>query len=123
MLDYGRRMETLQIARLWAAAAWADGKVHPAEAAALRRFIEASEDLDGAGKQAAHDLLVSNPRVDLGELERLSKDAKEGVYRAALGIVRLDGSVTPDEVEWLKALRARLALDEALLQRIEREAR
>ena len=116
------RRETLQIARLWAAAAWADDKLHPAEAAALRRFIEASDDLGDEERHAALDLLSKKPDVEVGEIDQLEKDARQGVYRAALGIVRLDGAVTTDEIEWLAELRNRLKLDATTVDRIDREA-
>jgi hypothetical protein len=53
----------------------------------------------------------------------LSRDAREGVYRAALGIVKLDGQVTDDERAFLVRLRAATDLDAATLARIEGEPR
>lgn len=116
-------MESLKIARMWAAAAWADGKLHAREAEALRRFIDASDDLSADARAAALALIDAAPAVDLAEVKALSKDAREGVWRAALGIVRLDGKVTPDEEEWLGRLCAQLGLDAATIDRIRREAR
>ncbi len=112
-------MDSLLIVRLWAAAAWADGKMHPAEAAALRRLIDAS---DGIDKDKALELLKSAD-VDVNEVKQLSPDAREGVYRAALGIVKIDGQVTDDERAFLARLRAAIELDEATLARIEAESR
>jgi|SRR5579859_579574 len=112
-------MDSLLIVRLWAAAAWADGKMHPAEAAALRRLIDST---DGIDKQAALQLLDSAD-VDINEVKQLSTDAREGVYRAALGIVKLDGVVTDDERAFIARLRAAIELPEATLARIEAEAR
>ena len=114
-------METHTIVRLWAAAAWADGVLHPAEAAALRRLIDASDDLDADGRAQALALLDSPPDVKVEEVLKLGPAAREGVYRAALGIIRLDGRVTADEEEWVSKLRARLGLDEATLKKIEAE--
>ena len=112
-------MDSLQIVRLWAAAAWADGKMHPAEAAALRRLIDSSEGLD---KDKALALLDSAD-VDVNEVKRLPAEAREGVYRAALGIVKLDGEVTDDERAFIARLRDAVDLDEATLARIETENR
>jgi tellurite resistance protein len=106
---------------MWAAAAWADGKMHPKEADALRRLIEAS-DLDAESRKQALGLLES-ANVAPEEIRGLSRDAREGVYRAALGIVKLDGKVTDDEREFLARLRAATDLDAATLQRIEAEPR
>ena len=116
------RMDSLQIVRLWAAAAWADGKIHPAEAAALKRLIEASDDLDAERRASALQLLESAD-VDVAEVKLLPSDAREGVYRAALGIVKLDGQVTDDERAFLARLREATGLDAAALARIESEPR
>jgi tellurite resistance protein TerB len=114
-------METSTIVRLWAAAAWADGVLHPAEAAALRRLIDASDDLGGERRAEALALLDGPPDVKLDEVQALGPVAREGVYRAALGIVRLDGKVTADEEEWVAKLRNRLHFDETILKKIEAE--
>lgn len=115
-------MESLQIARIWAAAAWADDKLHPKEAEALRRFIDASSDLDAESRQAAFALLDHKPAVELAEVERLHPDARQGVLRAALGIVKLDGKVTPDEEAWLARLRAQLGLEQTTVAKIQNES-
>jgi uncharacterized membrane protein YebE (DUF533 family) len=120
---YPEAMESFRILRLWAAAAWADGKLHPAEAAALRRLIDASDDLGGEERAAAFRLLDAAPDVDLAEVTRLPPVAREGVYRAALHIVQLDGKVTDDERLFLARLKARLDLDAATIARIETEQR
>ncbi|HEY3358438.1 MAG TPA: tellurite resistance TerB family protein [Polyangia bacterium] len=112
-------MDSLRILRLWAAAAWADGELHPAEAAALRRFIEASDDLSADARREAFRLLDGPTAVDVDEVRALRPEAREGVYRAALDIVRLDRKVTPEEEGFLERLRRVLDLDEAVLARIE----
>lgn len=113
----------MQILRLWAAAAWADGKLHPAEAGALERLIEASEELTGEERREAARLLDAAPSVDVSEVKGLRPEAREGVYRAAIGIVRLDGKVTAEERAFLSRLRGVLDLDEATIARIEAESR
>ncbi len=116
-------MDSLRIFRLWAGAAWADGHLHPTEEAALRRFLEASSELRTDEKKQAYSYLEAPLTVDPAEVKRLNSDAREGVYRAALGIVRLDRIVTSEELEWLGRLRTHLDLDAALIQRIEAEQR
>lgn len=117
-------MDSLRILRLWAAAAWADGELHPAEAAALERLIEASDDLAPDERLEAQRLLGAPPAdVDPDEVRRLRPAAREGVYRAALGIVRLDGKLTDGESAFLGRLRAALDLDPATIARIESERR
>ena len=112
-------MDSLRTLRLWAAAAWADGVLHPTEAAALKRLIEASDDLGAEERKAALHLLDSPPPVDVGEVRALRPEAREGVYRAALDIVRLDRVVAPEEEAFLTRLRQVLDLDEKILARIE----
>ena len=114
-------MESLTIMRFWAAAAWADGVLHPAEAAALRRLIEASDDLDEDARREALSLLQQPPAIEADEVRKLRPAWREGVYRAALGIVRLDRVVSAPETAWLERLRASLDLDPATLERIEAE--
>lgn len=117
-------MESLRIIRLWAAAAWADGQLHPAEAAALRRLIDASDDLSETERAEASELLRSPPPAGtVAEVRSLRPVAREGVYRAALGIVRLDRKVTGDEELFLSRLRAALDLDPQTVARIEAEHR
>jgi tellurite resistance protein len=112
-------MDSLLIVRMWAAAAWADGKMHPTEAAALKRLIEASEGID---KEKALELLNSAD-IDINEVKQLPADAREGVYRAALGIVEIDGEITDEERAFIARLRTAIDLDEATLRRIESEPR
>jgi len=113
-------MDSLRILRLWAACAWADGKMHPAEAEAIERFIAASDFTDAELVQA-RALLSVPPEVKAEQVRELSPDAREGVYRAARGIVKLDRIVTDDELAFLSRLRAALDLDEAIIARIESE--
>ncbi len=115
-------MDSVRILRLWAACAWSDGELHPAEAQALERFIEASDDMSPDDRLAARALLSSAPDVDVDEVRGLSAEAREGVYRAARGIVKLDRKVTDEERAFLARLRGALDLDEATIAAIEAEA-
>ena len=114
-------MDSLRTVRLWAAAAWSDGNLHPAEAAAIERFIDASGDLTGYDRSHAVALLTAAPDIQVDEVRRLPAEAREGVYRAARRIVRLDRKVTDEERAFLAKLRAALDLDEATIARIEGE--
>jgi len=116
-------MDSLRIFRMWAAAAWADSHLHPTEEAALRRFIEASGDLTSDERKQAFSYLEKPLTVDPSEVKSLQRDAREGVYRAVLGIVRLDRIVTSEELEWLERLRTHLDLDAATIHRIDAEVR
>ena len=122
ILWYEALMNSLKIVRLWAAAAWADGAMHPSEAAALKRLVEASEELDPEDRQAALSYIESEPAVDLcEEVQSLPPEAREGVYRAARGIVMLDRELADSEAEFLQRLRDSLDLDEETIAKLEAE--
>jgi hypothetical protein len=114
------RMESpqLSVIKIWAALAWADGVVAPAEAAALERLIGAS-DLSDADKDRARAFL--NKKVDLGEvkLEGLSSDGREGIYRAALRLSTIDGVLADSETALLGRLRDKLAIPEPRAREIQ----
>ncbi len=114
-------MHSLRILRFWAACAWADGELHPAEAAALARFLSASEDMSRDEQAEAQEFLDAPTDVDVATVKQLPPESREGVYRAALGIVKLDRKVTDDERVFLAQLRASLDLDEVTIERIEAE--
>mgnify|MGYP000129477614 CR=1 FL=1 len=114
-------MDSLKIVRLWAAAAWADGAMHPSEAAALQRIIEASEEVSPTDQEEARADVVSAPAVDLAGVKGLSAEAREGVYRAARKIVILDQELAPSETEFLSCLRNSLDLDAATIAKLDAE--
>lgn len=115
-------MDGFRILRLWAACAWADGKLHPAEAAALERLLAATDDLTPEERTKARAFFEAAPDVDVAEVRELAASARQGVYRAALGIVKLDREVSDDERALLSRLRSALDLDEETIRRIEAEA-
>lgn len=115
-------MESFQIIRLWAAAAWADEALHPTEEAALKRLIDASDDLSATQRERAMGFLRSAPDVEVGEVANLSAEAREGVYRAAQGIVMLDRELVDSEKEFLDRLRGALDLDAETIARLDAES-
>lgn len=115
-------MQNLTIFRLWVAAAWADGEVHPAEEKALRRFLDRATELDPADRAAATAMITTKPEIVLAdEVAKLSDGVKADVYRAIVAIVRLDGKVTDEERVFIVRLREQLALPLAVIARIEQE--
>ncbi len=116
------RMDSLEIVRLWAAAAWADNELHPREAAALRRLIDSSDDLDAEALSEANSYLRSRPELQLDKVNELSVPARQGAYRAAQQLIAIDGKLTDDELAFLAKLRRTLDLDEETLRRIESES-
>ena len=104
----------LTVIRVWAATAWADGKLADAEAHALRRLIDGAE-LDDGDREAALGFLDGPVSLDDASLASMSVDARRGVYRAACRMAVLDREVTGSERDMLADLRDRLGLpaDEA----------
>jgi hypothetical protein len=104
-------MDSLQIVRLWAAAAWADNELHPREEAALRKLIASKPDLDADALSEAHGYLQSRPEFDGASAGDLSLPDRQDVYRAAQQIIAIDGQLTDDEMTFLANLRLSLELD------------
>ena len=104
----------LNVIRIWAATAWADGKLADAEAQALRRLIDGAE-LTEAERDAARGFLETKVELDEAGLAALSLDARRGVYRAACRMAVLDREVAQAERDMLIRLRDGLGLpgDEA----------
>lgn len=114
-------MDTLRILEFWAAMAWADGELHPTEAAAVLRLINASPELSREQRRVALAWLEHAPSVTVDAVQALDAIAREGVYRAALGIALLDGVLHERERAFISRLRGALGLDEATLLLIEAE--
>lgn len=117
---YKRGMDNLLTIRLWAAAAWADDVLHESEAAALRRLIEATE-LNKIEEAEAAAFFDAPPELDINDSSLLSPEAREGVYRAALGIVMLDRELAEGEKEFLERLAKALALPDEIIERLGQE--
>ena len=114
-------MDTLRIIEFWAAAAWADGEVHAAEAAAIERLVNASPELTRGERERAFAMLASPPSVSVDAVTKLDRITRQGIYRAVLGIAQLDGVLHEQERAFISRLRAALELDEATLTAIEAE--
>ncbi len=104
----------LNVIRIWAATAWADGKLADAEAQALRRLIDGAE-LDEAERATAGGFLETQVELDVEGLKGLSVEARGGIYRAACRMATVDRSVDTAERDMLARLREglKLADDEA----------
>jgi uncharacterized membrane protein YebE (DUF533 family) len=108
----------LQVIRLWAAMAWADGKVVKQEKAALERLIAGAQLSDGE-RAVALGFLDQRVELDSAVPKSLSPEAKEGVYRAACKLSTIDKDVAEAERAFLAKLRAALAIDAAAAAKIE----
>ena len=112
-----RDASALELLRLWAAVAWADGKLAAAEAASLRRFIVAAQ-LEPAPQQLAYRFLDAPVEVPR-EVTHWSLAVRQGVYRLACKMAVLDGNVAATERRMLARVAAALALGDAEADRIE----
>ncbi|MEZ4404043.1 MAG: DUF533 domain-containing protein [Kofleriaceae bacterium] len=99
----------LTLIRIWAAVAWADGKVADAERTALQRLIDGAE-LTADDRATANQFLTAP--VDLAGLgaANLPADARRGIYKAACRMAAVDREVADSERTLLVRLREALAL-------------
>ncbi len=115
----GDEPATIVVIRMWAAVAWADGKLAPVESDALRRLIHAAA-LTVDERALAYGFLdqpVQEPTLatDIPDV------AKAGIYRAACRMAKLDGIVEPRERMLLATLSTALKISPAVTRQIEAE--
>ena len=108
----------LQVIRVWAALAWADGEVVEQEARALDRLIEAAG-LSAGDAERARSFLREPVELDTVGLSSLDEAARVGIYRAAARLARVDHEVADEERAFLVRLRTGLGLDEDTALQIE----
>ncbi len=111
----------LSVIRVWAAMAWADGKVVKQEKAALERLIAGAELTEGE-RAVALGFLDERVELDVKDFDDLSAPAREGVYRAACKLSTIDKNVDDKERALLAKLRGVLALDPVVAGKIEKES-
>lgn len=110
--------QMLTVIRVWAAVAWADGVIAPAEADGFRRLIDASALTDEERAIARHFLIE---KVELSEasLSHLSHDARAGIYRAACRMALVDSEIAAAERVLLERVRTKLSIPFDVAQQIE----
>lgn len=113
--------EFLRVIRVWASLAWADGFIAEAEAAAIKKIIELAE-LSDDEKSAALGYLDEQVELDTAGLEGLGTPAREGIYRAAVRLAKVDLDVAADELAVLERLRGALGIEADRARSIEAEA-
>ena len=92
--------QILNVIRMWAAIAWADGVLAEPEAEGLRRLIRTA-DLTPAEREAATAMVeqrVSLPD-SLAAPETLTPEAKRGIYRAACRMAVMDHVFAASELK------------------------
>lgn len=108
----------LTVIRVWAAMAWADGVLAPAEADGLRRLINETA-MTTPERVAAFRLLDAPVRLASLELDGLTPEARRGVYRAACRMALVDRDVAPGERAFLERLRGPLGIPDDIAAEIE----
>jgi hypothetical protein len=105
--------EYLTLIRVWAALAWADGRIAKEEALAITRFIDGSAELSDDEKRSARSFLYKKVELDTTNIIHLNAKARRGIFNAAVRLSKLDKQVAAAEVTFLKHLRQALALDDS----------
>lgn len=110
--------QILNVIRVWAAVAWADGMLAEAEAEGLRRLIR-SADLTPEERAGATKFIEA--KVDLPDvyLNNLSPDSRRGIYRAACRMAVVDHVFASAERRMLDRLQGQLGIPADIAQEIE----
>ena len=101
----------LSVIRVWAALAWADGVIAEPEAEAMKRLI-AGADLTDDERQEAHGFLETKIDLSTANVEGLSDKVRQGIYRAAYRLAKVDLEVADEERSFLGRLREGLSLSD-----------
>lgn len=110
--------QILDVIKVWAAIAWADGVLAEAEAEGMRRLIRTA-DLTGEERNAAMAYL--DTRTDMPELflKNLNAESRKGIYRAACRMAVVDHVFAHAERKMLDKLKVTLAIPPDIADEIE----
>lgn len=112
--------QILNVIRVWAAIAWADGTLAEAEADGLRKLIRTAELTDDE-RVSASALLGRKVALPETYLTTLAPGARRGVYRAACRMAIVDHVFTKAERSMLERLRTLLGIPAEVAAKIEAE--
>jgi uncharacterized tellurite resistance protein B-like protein len=110
--------QILSVIRMWAAIAWADGELAPAEADGLRRLIRTAE-LTADERTAAEQLLDAQVVLSDTDLRGVDPAARYGIYRAACKMAVVDHVFAAAERQMLDKLRVLLDISDEIASHIE----
>ncbi len=110
--------QVLNVIRVWAAVAWADGVLAEAEADGMRRLIRGAE-LSADERSIATHLL--DGKVDLPDiaLATLNPESRRGIYRAACRMAVVDHVFAHSERKMLDRLQTLLGIPKDIAVEIE----
>jgi uncharacterized tellurite resistance protein B-like protein len=110
----------LSVIRMWAAVAWADGEMTPAEVDSLSRLIRTA-DLTEDERAAARTFLHTRTGLPETYLTNLLPEARRGVYRAACRMAVVDHVLSATERALLDRMRNLLGIRAETAREIEAE--
>jgi uncharacterized membrane protein YebE (DUF533 family) len=110
--------QILQVIKVWAAVAWADGVLAEAEAEGMRRLIRTA---DLSNEERAQALGYLDTKTDLPELylANLNPESRKGIYRAACRMAMVDHVFASAERRLLDRLLGVLGIPGDIAQEIE----
>jgi uncharacterized membrane protein YebE (DUF533 family) len=110
----------LEIVRVWAATAWADGTIAENEQRLLVGLIGGAHVGDET-RQKALACLATPIGLEAAPVDRLGPRERQGLYRTACKLTTVDGDIATQERTLLQRLRGHLGLDETTAAEIERD--
>lgn len=110
--------QILQVIKVWAAVAWADGVLAEAEAEGMRRLIRTA---DLSNEERTQALSFLDTKTDLPELylANLNPESRKGIYRAACRMAMVDHVFASAERRLLDRLLGVLGIPADIAQEIE----
>lgn len=110
--------QILQVIKVWAAVAWADGVLAEAEAEGMRRLIRTA---DLSNEERTLALSYLDTKTDLPELylANLNPESRKGIYRAACRMAVVDHVFASAERRMLDRLLGVLGIPADIAQEIE----
>ena len=110
--------QILNVIKVWAAVAWADGVLAEAEAEGMRRLIRTA-DLTNEERSAAMAYLETRAEMPELYLKNLNPESRRGIYRAACRMAVVDHVFANAERRMLDRLRDVLAIPADIAGEIE----
>jgi uncharacterized membrane protein YebE (DUF533 family) len=110
--------QLLNVIRVWAAVAWADGVLAEAEAEGMRRLIRTA-DLTSPERNAALGFLEARVELADVQLANLNPESRRGIYRAACRMAIIDHVFASAERRMLDRLQSVLGIPGDIAQEIE----
>lgn len=110
--------QILNVIKVWAAVAWADGVLAEAEAEGMRRLIRTA-DLTTDERATAMSYLDARAELPDAYLQNLSPESRRGIYRAACRMAMVDHVFASAERKLLDRLRNVLGIPPEIAEEIE----